>query len=117
MIFLVFSCLIGVYASAAGSQDFGFVCGFEPSREEGATGQFHDLYLPFYQRGTVRPVLPLASWAGAQHRRYAAPDSPLSARSRRQLARTDARRFARWPAQALAGERAHLLTRTRRSLM
>ena len=56
MLFVVFF-LLGVYASAAGSQDFGFVCGFEPSREEGATGQIHDLYLPFYQSGTVRPLI------------------------------------------------------------
>ena len=56
MLFVVFF-LLGVYASAAGSQDFGFVCGFEPSREEGATGQIHDLDLSFYQSGTVRPLI------------------------------------------------------------
>ena len=56
MLFLVF-CLIGVYASAAGSQDFGFVCGFGLDREEGVKGQIHDLDLSFYQSGTVRPVI------------------------------------------------------------
>ena len=54
MLFLVFFSL-GIYASAAGSQDF--VCGFGLNREEGATGQIHDLDLPFYQSGTVRPVI------------------------------------------------------------
>ncbi|MYC69496.1 MAG: hypothetical protein F4X17_02170, partial [Gemmatimonadetes bacterium] len=56
MLFMVFF-FLGVYASAAGSQDFGFVCGFGLDREEGATGQIHDLYLPFYQGGTVRPLI------------------------------------------------------------
>lgn len=55
MLFLVFF-LSGVYASTAGSQDFGFVCGFEPSREEGATGQQHSSF-SFYQSGTVRPLI------------------------------------------------------------
>ena len=54
MLFVVFF-LVGVYASAAGSQDF--LCGFGLDREEGATGQIHDLYLPFYQTGTVQPLI------------------------------------------------------------
>ena len=48
MLFLVFF-LLGVYASAAGSQDFGFVCGFGLDREAGATGQSR-------QSGQLRPV-------------------------------------------------------------
>ena len=58
MLFLVFF-LLGVYASAAGSQDFGFVCGFEPgpSREARATVRIHDLDLSSYQSGTVRPLI------------------------------------------------------------
>ena len=56
MFFRVFF-LLSIYASAAGSQDFGFVCGFESSREEGATVRFHDLDLSFYRSGTVRPLI------------------------------------------------------------
>ena len=69
MLFWMFS-LLGVYASAAGSQDFGFVCGFEPSREEGATGQIHNLDLPFYQSGTVRPLILFG--------KLKSPDNPFS---------------------------------------
>ena len=54
MLFLVFF-LLGVYTSAAGSQDF--VCGFGLETEEGVTGQFHSDNESFYQSGTVRPVL------------------------------------------------------------
>ena len=58
MLFLVFF-LLGFYASAAGSQDFGFVCGFEhrPSGVEGATGQSSPVNFSFYQSGTVRPLI------------------------------------------------------------
>ena len=53
MFFLVFFWL-GIYASAAGSQDF--LCGFGLDREEGATGQRHSSFSS-YQSGTVRPVI------------------------------------------------------------
>ena len=58
MLFLVFF-LLGIYASAAGSQDFGFVCGFEPrpSRVGGATRQSSSVDFSFYQSGTVRPLI------------------------------------------------------------
>ena len=69
MLFWMFF-LLGVYASAAGSQDFGFVCGFEPGREAGATGQIHDLDLPFYQSGTVRPLILFG--------KLKSPDDPFS---------------------------------------
>ena len=62
MLFLVFF-LLGVYASAAGSQDFGFVCGFGLDREAGAKGQsrqsgpLRPVNFSFYQSGTVRPLI------------------------------------------------------------
>ena len=56
MLFLMLF-LLGVCASAAGSQDFDFVCGFGLDREEGVTGQIHELDVSFYQSGTVRPLI------------------------------------------------------------
>ena len=62
MLFLVLF-LLGIYASAAGSQDFGFVCGFGLDREAGAKGQsrqsqqLRPANFSFYQSGTVRPLI------------------------------------------------------------
>ena len=56
MLFLLLF-LLGVCASAAGSQNFGFLCGFGLDREEGVTGQIHELDVSFYQSGTVRPLI------------------------------------------------------------
>lgn len=56
MLFLLLF-LLGVCASAAGSQDFDFFCGFRLDREEGVTGQIHELDVSFYQSGTVRPLI------------------------------------------------------------
>ena len=59
MLFLILF-FLSVCASAAGSQDFDFVCGFGlfgPDREEGVTGQIHELDVSFYQSGTVRPLI------------------------------------------------------------
>ena len=69
MLFLVFFS-IGVYASAADSQDFDFVCGFGLDREEGATGQSSHVDFSFYQSGTVRPVILFG--------KLKSPDSPFS---------------------------------------
>ena len=69
MLFMVFF-LLGVYASAADSQDFGFVCGFGLDREEGATGQSSHVDFSFYQSGTVRPVILFG--------KLKSPDDPFS---------------------------------------
>ena len=58
MLFLVFF-LLGVYASAAGSQDF--LCGFglnaEGATGQSATRQSRPVNFSFYQSGTVRPLI------------------------------------------------------------
>ena len=71
MLFLMFF-LLGVYASAAGSQDFGFVCGFEhrPSRAARATIQSNPVNFSFYQSGTVRPLILFG--------KLKSPDDPFS---------------------------------------